>query len=166
MNEEVTRVSQNFGVLTIGFSSCAIGGRSADGAIIEQIRVCLTVYSVSFQLRTSRSAQNDADQLRARRTAQDDAIQLKTVQKIALSEDNTENNSELKNSFWFRSYKISDQSVKSSVFSSAKNNSDSFWIRSQEKFTQLRAHKRSNHIYKEQLRAYRIRFRLKDLKSN
>ncbi|KZV30274.1 hypothetical protein F511_38380 [Dorcoceras hygrometricum] len=31
MNEEVTRVSQYFGVLTIGFSSCASGGRSADG---------------------------------------------------------------------------------------------------------------------------------------
>ncbi|KZV15831.1 microtubule-associated protein 70-4 [Dorcoceras hygrometricum] len=31
MNEEVTRVSQHFGVLTIGFSSCASGGRSADG---------------------------------------------------------------------------------------------------------------------------------------
>ncbi|KZV47775.1 bax inhibitor 1-like [Dorcoceras hygrometricum] len=31
MNEEVTCVSQHFGVLTIGFSSCASGGRSADG---------------------------------------------------------------------------------------------------------------------------------------
>ncbi|KZV54068.1 hypothetical protein F511_36717 [Dorcoceras hygrometricum] len=31
MNEEVTCVSQHFGVLTIGFNSCASGGRSADG---------------------------------------------------------------------------------------------------------------------------------------
>ncbi|KZV19692.1 hypothetical protein F511_41882 [Dorcoceras hygrometricum] len=31
MNEEVTRVSQHFGVLTIGFSSCACVERSTDG---------------------------------------------------------------------------------------------------------------------------------------
>ncbi|KZV32546.1 hypothetical protein F511_15694 [Dorcoceras hygrometricum] len=52
MNEEVTRVSQDFGVLTIGFSSCASGGRSADGLrnqsqelLIDMMARCVDVLS-------------------------------------------------------------------------------------------------------------------------
>ncbi|KZV23857.1 translation initiation factor eIF-2B subunit delta [Dorcoceras hygrometricum] len=49
MNEEVTRVSQHFGVLTIGFSSCASGGRSAD---VD----CVVMFAADQQARKDYSA--------------------------------------------------------------------------------------------------------------
>ncbi|KZV48327.1 hypothetical protein F511_41821 [Dorcoceras hygrometricum] len=58
MNEEVTRVSQHFGVLTIGFSSCASGGRSADGLrnqslelLIDMMTYCSPSFSIAISCR-------------------------------------------------------------------------------------------------------------------